>query len=718
MNTLLSALVLPTFSIRGVYTFCVFLSSSAQALLDDFLFWQDEATEPPTLEPGSGRSGYKKLRGYPKELKNDTVLLLEVQPIGHWEEALSDHASSTTAAAVAAGSSGSKLTQVIGATGLPGRSLRVLRRPKTVAEREFACLKAVAVELERLGSKLLAKPAKKLKSKSSALPEGQNQAKEPIFKVGDTVEFDMDGTGNKWVDCEVLKVHSTAASGANGNDSKKSTKSNSKSNKSNGGMNGKDYLFDIEPREAWVGRQLKCPAMFLRRKSDDRSKNNQEGVGIWKFAGLSDSEDEDWKHETSDDEESVDAGKSRRSWPNQRSNTDSDSGSTANGEDGISKLPFAWFDRLPSVLEAASWDDTICVTVLRKLAAVPGVKPFTSMDRLAAAVATEVNLHFKDDAAMLHAAKLKADQQAGPEHELLNLLGAPRKSRLHSLAKTLARVENLSHVLAWTDRRNPCQVSAAVNDDHSTSDETNDQEKEEFKRQINKSSGSSSGYEYAAEVGCPVLSLIELPRLKLAFTGRVDPDGETRLYSLDHTDLFVTNHRHPLVNRMLQGIPHSLLLSNLRGELQVLVPVLAPVRPPVGAQPFTTTLVLDRSDATWAAALSSRYFMYPVHVSTSFLVTKGLNAALYLLLLRLLHRDYDDAYRLTDSVATDTAFSDEGLCIFKALSFANDDAHPDAHAVSVDTSILLLFNFTCLAGPDLTRLHSLRFTLDFRCASK
>lgn len=622
------------------------------------------------------------------------MLLLEVQPIGHWEEALSDQASSKTAAvAAAAGSGWSKPTQVIGASGLPGRSLRVLRRPKTVAEREFACLKAVAVELERLGSKILAKPDKKAKSKSASLLHGQKQAKEPVFKVGDTVEFDTDGSGNKWVDCEVLKVHSATA-GATGTNPKSNGKSNKKSNsevssadrgsgQDKGVTNGKGYLYDVEPREAWVGRQLKCPAMFLRPKSDGRS-NDQEGVGVWKFAGLSDSEDDDWKRESSDDDEESDksTSSSNRAGQNQRNKGSSSSnGSPASGEDSISKLPFAWFDRLPSVLEAAGWDDTICVTVLRKLVAVPGVKAFTSMERLAAAVATEVKLHFKDEATKLRAAKVTADQQAGPEHELLNMMAAPRKSRLHSLAKTLARVENLSHVLAWTDRQTLKLGATAVYGDLRTSNESHSPEEESESQSTSSRIGSSSGYEYAAELGCPALSLVELPRLKLAFTGRDDPDGETRLYSLDHTDLFVTNHRHPLVNRMLQGIPHSLLLSNLRGELQVLVPVLAPVRPAVGAQPFTTTLVLDRSDAAWAAALSSRYFMYPVHVSTSFLVTKGLNAALYLLLLRLLHRDYDDAYRLTDSVATDTAFSDEGLGIFKALSFANDDAHPDAHAV-------------------------------------
>jgi hypothetical protein len=514
----------------------------------------------------------------------------------------------------------------VGATGLPGRSLRLSRRPKATAEREFACLRAVAVELERLGAKLLAKPTKKKKGAAAVLRQGRGKAKEPQFKVGDAVEFDVDGSGNKWVDCEVLKVHpiaaqqvGTAAAGTSG---------------SGGGGFAKGHLFDVEPREAWVGRQLKCPEAFLRPKGGGKS-DAKEGDGVWAFAGLTDSEDEDWKRDSSDDDEGGDAG------PGQ-----SKRGVGGDGDDGPSKLPFAWFDRLPAVLAAAGWDDAICVAVLRKLAAVSGVQPFGSMDRLASAVAAQVDAHFHGEVTALRAAKGKADGQAGPEQELLNLLGAPRKSRLHSLAKAMARVENLGHVLAWTDRRS-----------------------------------NGSGYEYAAALDCPALSLVELPRLKLAFQGRLDADGATRLYSLDHSDLFVTNDRHPLVNKMLQGIPHSLLLSNLRGELQVLVPVLAPARPPVGSQPFTTTLVLDRSDAAWAASLSSRYYMYPVHVSTSFLLTKGLNAALYLLLLRLLHRDYDDAYRLADSVATDTAFSDEGLGIFRALANAGDDAHPDAHAV-------------------------------------
>ena len=38
---------------------------------------------------------------------------------------------------------------------------------------------------------------------------------------------------------------------------------------------------------------------------------------------------------------------------------------------------------------------------------------------------------------------------------------------------------------------------------------------------------------------------------------------------MDHVDLFITNENNSLTAKMLAGIPHSLLLSNARGETQV-----------------------------------------------------------------------------------------------------------------------------------------------------
>jgi len=75
--------------------------------------------------------------------------------------------------------------------------------------------------------------------------------------------------------------------------------------------------------------------------------------------------------------------------------------------------------------------------------------------------------------------------------------------------------------------------------------------------------------------------------------------------------------------------------------------------------PFSTELVLDRGDRKWFASLEHPYYMYPVHVSLSFLYSTTLASALYLLLLRYLHRQYKDVVRLVDTVGTDAALTAE-----------------------------------------------------------
>ena len=89
-----------------------------------------------------------------------------------------------------------------------------------------------------------------------------------------------------------------------------------------------------------------------------------------------------------------------------------------------------------------------------------------------------------------------------------------------------------------------------------------------------------------------------------------------RLYSVDHADLFITNERNE-TSAMLHGIPHSLLLSNSNGEMSVLVCGWSPCRPAIQAVPFSTDLVLDRSDTKWFGCLEHPYYVYPVHASPS-----------------------------------------------------------------------------------------------------
>lgn len=169
-----------------------------------------------------------------------------------------------------------------------------------------------------------------------------------------------------------------------------------------------------------------------------------------------------------------------------------------------------------------------------------------------------------------------------------------------SLLDTFSRLENASYILCWT-------------------------------------------YRHAEKVCRSVTAdLIELPRLKMSFHERIDDSGERRIYSLDHNNLFVSNSRSELTQNMMRGMPHALLLSTLNGELQILVPVLNPVRPRLGDCPFTTELVLQRTSIdphwAWLESLEARYYLYSVHISLSFVMSPTLASSLYLLLLRFLHR--------------------------------------------------------------------------------
>lgn len=129
---------------------------------------------------------------------------------------------------------------------------------------------------------------------------------------------------------------------------------------------------------------------------------------------------------------------------------------------------------------------------------------------------------------------------------------------------------------------------------------------------------------------------------------------------------------------MIEGIPHALIMSNEQDERQLLVPVTYPCRPIVGSQPFSTTLVMDRTKKAFYESLTQRYFLYPVHLSLSFLMPKGVSSALYLLLLRFLARNYDAVVRLTDSIATDTVYSQEGRAIFHVRAIIVSEVHADS----------------------------------------
>ena len=89
-------------------------------------------------------------------------------------------------------------------------------------------------------------------------------------------------------------------------------------------------------------------------------------------------------------------------------------------------------------------------------------------------------------------------------------------------------------------------------------------------------------------------------------------------------------------------------------------------------------------------SVKTRYYVYPVHVSGAFLTTPSLSSALYMVLLRLLAREYIFASRLLTSCHTDQALTEEETFILSLVAETYDDAHPNAHAVRLQLAIVCL----------------------------
>jgi hypothetical protein len=163
--------------------------------------------------------------------------------------------------------------------------------------------------------------------------------------------------------------------------------------------------------------------------------------------------------------------------------------------------------------------------------------------------------------------------------------------------------------------------------------------------------------------------------------GRRAPAEEVRLYSDEHAGLFVSNKRPPKVLKLLERVPHYLLLENDIGELSVLIPSTHAIRPEVESEMFATAVVFQRGNSAWlAAAGDTRHYLYPVHLSQHFLFTPTLASRLYLLLLYFQARRYRDVFDLAPICVADTALSLEERHIFKQLATLRLDLSPDAHA--------------------------------------
>jgi hypothetical protein len=248
---------------------------------------------------------------------------------------------------------------------------------------------------------------------------------------------------------------------------------------------------------------------------------------------------------------------------------------------------------------------------------------------------------------------------------LLNLLRTTPGTPLHCIADTLSRLDNLSHVLAW----------------------------------------SSSDARLGEDLD---ITLVELPRLKLRFEARVHGGGGggggaegavVRLHSLDYDGLYIDDQPDEAVAALGGSIPHSIALASALGQKSLLVPNFALERVVIRSCPLNTELVLKASkfdkleeqwaQDEWAQSVQTRFYIYPVHLSGTFLQTQSLASAFYLVLLFLMKREYEAAARLMSSCFTDTAFSTEEKWVMKLIrATAEDDKHPDAHAVRLRLALV------------------------------
>ena len=219
---------------------------------------------------------------------------------------------------------------------------------------------------------------------------------------------------------------------------------------------------------------------------------------------------------------------------------------------------------------------------------------------------------------------------------------------LHALVRLILRLDCLSNMLAWTKS------------DPNTSPNT------------------------------PIsIDTIELPRLNLTFEKRVSPStGHVQYMCLEQNGLYLTGYNDSLPHAdLLNGLPRAVLLTNDESEYFVLLPAIAkPVLTKgsgagTSSGPGTYNMVMSMTNKQWLANTGeTAYFIYPIHSSGCFMSSRSIASSLYLLVLRLMSRNYRDAYRLIESCVCDNVLTPQEKQIYDVISTIKDDFHPDVHA--------------------------------------
>jgi len=215
------------------------------------------------------------------------------------------------------------------------------------------------------------------------------------------------------------------------------------------------------------------------------------------------------------------------------------------------------------------------------------------------------------------------------EMTLINMLHLGTSGFLAELAEYLVRLEDMSHILVWT-KSNVTSPKAAVSVD-----------------------------------------LIELPRLQLSFYSKSTEEqlssstsSPVQLFCTQYVGMYISNVRTERINSLISGIHQAIILQNNSGELGMVVPALTPTYVHFTNPGRAPRLVFYHSKQVPT-------YIYPIHISKAFLFTPTIESAIYLLLMRMLHSQYHEAFQLVEACMSDSSIT--GGC--QLLEFASKSTH-------------------------------------------
>ena len=110
------------------------------------------------------------------------------------------------------------------------------------------------------------------------------------------------------------------------------------------------------------------------------------------------------------------------------------------------------------------------------------------------------------------------------------------------------------------------------------------------------------------------------------------------------------------------------------------------MQPAVKICPFLTDIIYDRSP-DWSQRVQTRFYIYPIHPSCTYLETPSVSASLYWVLICFVHRNYQLTAHIINTVClSDLKLNAEQRYILSQIpktyldSPLHADCHPDAHA--------------------------------------